>query len=604
MTDYTKITDYAAKDSMLIGDPGKKTKGSEVGADFDAVAVAVATKVDKNGALGTPSSGTLTNCTGLPQAGTVGLTTSDSPQFTALNVGHASDTTLTRASAGTLAVEGINLLTTATGVTQSSLSASSGSSLIGHISTGTGAIATTAQAKLREFVSIKDFGAIGDGVTDDTAAIQASLDAVHSGGYGGVYAPAGIYLTGEINWPGNNITLRGAGSGYSYNSSFTPRTIFKAKAGTTIVFDLVQTGAAEDRTGNHLVDLKIDGNSIASYGIKCAGANIVERVSITGCVGGGLYLTNFTNSTHIKSCAFIANSGYGLYVDGSSTTAYSIEDTNMALNTLGGAYIGAGVVCDFRRCVFESNTGSGLIIYKANAHTGSFNALSFDGCWFEDNASTGDYAINISAQTVDEAHAPDHIEFCNCRISASVSTRKYLYAPCCKDVSFINCQFDTSTQSDAVFFSAQSRRVSFIECANGVATGITATQMDNAIAQGTNCWWHDGKTKRVVGAGSPAASFENSWVNFGGGYANAKYWFTRDGDVCIEGLVKNGSAANATIFTLPVGYRPAGNHIFSVDANASYSRALISTTGAITIHSGGSTTAQSLSGIFFQTNVA
>lgn len=57
-------------------------------------------------ALGTPSSGTLTSCTGLPQAGTVGLTTADSPQFAALNIGHASDTTLTRVSAGVVAVEG------------------------------------------------------------------------------------------------------------------------------------------------------------------------------------------------------------------------------------------------------------------------------------------------------------------------------------------------------------------------------------------------------------------------------------------------------------------------------------------------------------------
>ena len=62
--------------------------------------------------LGTPSSGTLTNCTGLPQAGTVGLTTTDSPQFAAVNVGHASDTTLSRSAAGQLAVEGVDVLTT------------------------------------------------------------------------------------------------------------------------------------------------------------------------------------------------------------------------------------------------------------------------------------------------------------------------------------------------------------------------------------------------------------------------------------------------------------------------------------------------------------
>jgi hypothetical protein len=63
--------------------------------------------------LGTPTSGTLTNCTGLPQAGTVGLTTADSPQFTGVNIGHASDTTITRVAAGVIAVEGVNVASVA-----------------------------------------------------------------------------------------------------------------------------------------------------------------------------------------------------------------------------------------------------------------------------------------------------------------------------------------------------------------------------------------------------------------------------------------------------------------------------------------------------------
>lgn len=66
--------------------------------------------------IGTPSAGTLTNCTGLPQAGTVGLTTADSPQFTALNIGHASDTTVTRVSAGVIAVEGQSVVTVGNGL--------------------------------------------------------------------------------------------------------------------------------------------------------------------------------------------------------------------------------------------------------------------------------------------------------------------------------------------------------------------------------------------------------------------------------------------------------------------------------------------------------
>jgi Pectate lyase superfamily protein len=64
---------------------------------------------------------------------------------------------------------------------------------IGYTPAGTGAVATTVQAKLRETVSVKDFGAVGDGVTDDTAAIVAALAAVSAGDT--IYFPDGEYLT-------------------------------------------------------------------------------------------------------------------------------------------------------------------------------------------------------------------------------------------------------------------------------------------------------------------------------------------------------------------------------------------------------------------------
>ena len=54
---------------------------------------------------------------------------------------------------------------------------------------GTDAVDRTVAEKLQEFVSVKDFGAVGDGVTDDTAAIQAAIDAASK-----VYIPSGTYV--------------------------------------------------------------------------------------------------------------------------------------------------------------------------------------------------------------------------------------------------------------------------------------------------------------------------------------------------------------------------------------------------------------------------
>lgn len=85
------------------------------------------------------------------------------------------------------------------------LSESNGSALVGYLPAGTGAVATTVQTKLRETVSVKDFGAVGDGVTDDSAAftkviayansISVAPSALNSNRSGRlkIYVPAGRY---------------------------------------------------------------------------------------------------------------------------------------------------------------------------------------------------------------------------------------------------------------------------------------------------------------------------------------------------------------------------------------------------------------------------
>jgi len=82
-------------------------------------------------------------------------------------------------------------------------------SQVSFLQAGTGAVTRNMQDKVRESVSVKDFGAIGDGTTDDTAAIQAAVNSVSSNG-GQVIFPSGSYkTTSEILIPSSNVSLIG-----------------------------------------------------------------------------------------------------------------------------------------------------------------------------------------------------------------------------------------------------------------------------------------------------------------------------------------------------------------------------------------------------------
>lgn len=204
------------------------------------------------------------------------------------------------------------------------LAASSGSSLVGYTQGGTNAVARTVQDKFRESVSVKDFGAVGDSVTDDTAAFQAALNAANC-----VHIPAGVYKITSALLPHANQTIFGDGVNQS--------TLKAATIGMIVIS--YPSGSYSNVV---LRDFGIDGDNKALTGLSMISANQgaisnceVSNVQIASCTLYQAYLSQVTYCV-VDRCVFVYGQ-YGLFLNNcfssqvKNTIAQSSSQASMLL---------------------------------------------------------------------------------------------------------------------------------------------------------------------------------------------------------------------------------------------------------------------------------
>lgn len=178
---------------------------------------------------------------------------------------------------------------------------------------GTGAVATTVQSKLRESVSVMDFGAVGDGVTNDAAAIQLALNTGKS-----VLIPSGTFLFGStVSFTADNQCIYGVGNTSILKSG--PNSVYINSVG----FDNLTVR-----------DLKIVGTG-TNGGITITSNSQNFDVLNVYFFEGGQRVWLFTCAhVTVQNCTF-DGTGYGVIAQYGFASSHVLIDGNIAQNMQG-----------------------------------------------------------------------------------------------------------------------------------------------------------------------------------------------------------------------------------------------------------------------------
>jgi hypothetical protein len=313
-------------------------------------------------------------------------------------------TTLTFSAApvaGTDNIEFINFLTSNIGATSADL--------VTYTPTGTGAVARSAASKFGDTVSVKDFGAVGDGVTDDTAAFQNAIAYAQTRsalGGGTIIVPSGRYaltsliITSSIAIIGEEISseliFNTTGAAISYQPTYATQSLRMTISGlafsnvTNVPSSFIEIGGGTQDAVNTVIERCHFTSSSATW---CIDNNRAYGTYIFMCVfadiaGGGVLLrqnaglTDYSFVAKIEKCDFtrttsnaIRTQGGGpTYIDGCVVQGITTGATGVLVGD-GFAALGTTI----QNSWFELNTGNDIEAVAGNTHTILVINTTFNG---------------------------------------------------------------------------------------------------------------------------------------------------------------------------------------------------------------------------------
>ncbi|MDQ3153603.1 MAG: right-handed parallel beta-helix repeat-containing protein [Actinomycetota bacterium] len=247
-------------------------------------------------------------------------------------------------------------------------------------------------------LNVKDarFGAVGNGVADDTVAIQAAITAAGSAGGGVVFFPRGTYKISATLTLGANVTLKGSGNGSTLDFSAVTGTFEAVKAAGTFGTPVALTANAALNAETVAAPSAgfADGDWVKVYSDALTGSTSLkngEQARIGSAAAMSLHdpLVDAYTTANLAALAKV-NHVVGV-------TITDLRFLGPADNTLliTGVRVDLGRTVQVRNCTFERCHYYGVIL----ADTVSSRV---SGCHFGDNAKAGlGYGIAISQTSQD-----------------------------------------------------------------------------------------------------------------------------------------------------------------------------------------------------------